>query len=173
MIREIEPGEGHLVAAVLHELRTHLDPADIPALVDVQRSGGYRVVAAFADTPDAPDRAGGEAVAAAGFRTAINLSLGHHLYVDDLVTLPTARRGGPRPGPARLARGGGASPGLRAHPPRLGDPPASRPPPLPGRRLRHHRVPLRPGAVGPALTWRSRRGPSGPRGSRRRRRRPR
>jgi GNAT superfamily N-acetyltransferase len=91
MIREIEPGEGHLVAAVLHELRTHLDPADIPGLVDAQRPGGYRVVAAFAD---APDRHGGEAVAAAGFRTATNLSLGHHLYVDDLVTLPTARRGG-------------------------------------------------------------------------------
>jgi GNAT superfamily N-acetyltransferase len=88
MIREIEPGEGHLVAAALRELRTHLDPADIPGLVDAQRSGGYRVVAAFAGEH------GGEAVAAAGFRIATNLSLGHHLYVDDLVTLPAARRGG-------------------------------------------------------------------------------
>ena len=85
MIREIEPGEGHLVADVLHELRSHLDPAGIPGLVDAQRADGYRLVAVFA---------AGVAVAAAGFRVSTNLALGRNLYVDDLVTLPKARRGG-------------------------------------------------------------------------------
>jgi GNAT superfamily N-acetyltransferase len=85
MIREIESGESDLVAEVLHELRSHLDRADIPRLVDAQRSEGYRVVASFA---------GEVAVAAAGFRVSSNLSLGRNLYVDDLVTLPNARGAG-------------------------------------------------------------------------------
>jgi hypothetical protein len=49
MIREIQPGEGGLVAEVLHELRSHRSPDDIPALVDAQRVEGYRVVGSFVD----------------------------------------------------------------------------------------------------------------------------
>jgi GNAT superfamily N-acetyltransferase len=85
VIREIAPGEGQLVAEVLHELRSHLDVSEIPDLIDGQRAEGYRVVASFADD---------EAVAAAGFRVSRNLALGPNLYIDDLVTLPGARRAG-------------------------------------------------------------------------------
>jgi GNAT superfamily N-acetyltransferase len=85
MIREIDHGEGPLVAEVLHELRSHLGPAQIPALIDAQRADGYRVVASFDD---------GTAVAAAGFRVTMNLALGRNLEVDDLVAPPRARRAG-------------------------------------------------------------------------------
>jgi GNAT superfamily N-acetyltransferase len=82
VIREIQPGEGALVADVLHELRPHRHPDGIPALVDAQRAEGYRVVASFVDDL---------VVAAAGFRVSSNLALGRAIYVDDLVTLPRAR----------------------------------------------------------------------------------
>ena len=82
MIREVEPGEGGLVAEVLHELRPHRGVDDIPAVVDAQRTEGYRVVASFVD---------GVVVAAAGFRLSTNLALGRAIYIDDLVTLPRAR----------------------------------------------------------------------------------
>jgi GNAT superfamily N-acetyltransferase len=85
MIREIEAGEGDVVSEVLHVLRSHLERAEIPNLIDAQRSEGYRVVAWFS---------GGVAVAAAGFRVSHNLALGRNLYVDDLVTHPDARRAG-------------------------------------------------------------------------------
>jgi GNAT superfamily N-acetyltransferase len=53
----------------------------------VQRAEGYRLVGAFEEgTP--------EAVAAAGFRVAHLLAWGRFLYVDDLSTLPSARRHG-------------------------------------------------------------------------------
>jgi GNAT superfamily N-acetyltransferase len=85
MIREIEAGEGELVAEVLHELRQHLLVEEIPALVDAQRAEGYRVVASFV---------GDAAVAAACFRLSTNLALGRTVYIDDLVTLPRARGAG-------------------------------------------------------------------------------
>jgi GNAT superfamily N-acetyltransferase len=85
MIREIQPGEGALVADVLHELRPHRPVDQIPALIDAQRADGYRVVGSFA---------GDSAVAAAGFRASTNLALGRAVYVDDLVTLPQARGAG-------------------------------------------------------------------------------
>lgn len=85
MIREIQAGEGALVAEVMHELRPHRAVAELPGLMDAQRAEGYRVVASFD---------GERAVAVAGFRVTTNLSLGHNLYVDDLVTLPAARGGG-------------------------------------------------------------------------------
>jgi GNAT superfamily N-acetyltransferase len=53
----------------------------------VQRPEGYRLVGAFVDDA-AP------AVAAAGFRLGHSLAWGRHLYVDDLSTLPEARRSG-------------------------------------------------------------------------------
>jgi GNAT superfamily N-acetyltransferase len=85
MIREIQPGEGALVAEVLHELRQHHGVDEIPALVDAQRAEGYRVVGSFA---------GDAVVAAAGFRLSTNLALGRAIYIDDLVTLPRARGAG-------------------------------------------------------------------------------
>lgn len=85
MIREIQPGEGAIVAAVLHELRPHVAIEDVPARVDEQRGDGYRVVAAFD---------GERAVGAIGFRPGTNLALGPFVYVDDLVVLPDARGAG-------------------------------------------------------------------------------
>ena len=52
---------------------------------DVQRPQGYRLVGAFED-----DRV----VGVAGFRLIENLAWGRSLYVDDLSTLPQARRRG-------------------------------------------------------------------------------
>jgi len=53
----------------------------------LQRPEGYRLVAAFEEgSPDA--------VAVAGFRTGHNLAWGHYLYVDDLVTVASARKRG-------------------------------------------------------------------------------
>jgi GNAT superfamily N-acetyltransferase len=57
------------------------------AVDEVQRPEGYRLVGAF-------EEGGSEAVAVAGFRTAHNIAWGHYLYVDDLSTLPEARRRG-------------------------------------------------------------------------------
>ena len=85
MIREVLPGEGALVAEVLHELRPHRRADEIPALVDAQRAEGYRVVGSFVDDL---------VVAAAGFRLSTNLALGRAIYIDDLVTLPRARGAG-------------------------------------------------------------------------------
>jgi len=53
----------------------------------IQRPEGYRLVAALPAN-------GGEAVGVAGFRVTNNLVDGLHLYVDDLSTLPNARRRG-------------------------------------------------------------------------------
>jgi GNAT superfamily N-acetyltransferase len=53
----------------------------------VLRPQGYRLVGSFL-----PERE--EAVAVAGFRTGNSLAWGHHLYVDDLSTLPEARNRG-------------------------------------------------------------------------------
>lgn len=52
-----------------------------------QRPAGYRLIASVPD-----DRA--PALAVAGFRVGDNLAWGHHLYIDDLSTLPAARRQG-------------------------------------------------------------------------------
>jgi GNAT superfamily N-acetyltransferase len=73
----------------MRELRTHLaDEAEFVRRVDeVQRAEGYRLVAVFEDGAE-------EAVAVAGFRIAHMLSRGRYLNVDDLSTLPTARRRG-------------------------------------------------------------------------------
>jgi GNAT superfamily N-acetyltransferase len=52
-----------------------------------QRREGYRLVGAFIPGSE-------QAVAVAGFRTGHSLSWGHYLYVDDLATVPAARRQG-------------------------------------------------------------------------------
>lgn len=89
MIREIlPPGTGSAFKA-MQALRTDLDgEASFVRQVDgVQRPEGYRLVGVF-------EEGGSNAVAVAGFRTGNNLAWGHYLYVDDLSTLPGARRRG-------------------------------------------------------------------------------
>lgn len=85
---DIDPGDDRLVAdvlAVLVELRPHLTG---PSLVDLYERGypqGLRFLAAYRE---------GACVGVAGWRFVVNTSAGSKLYVDDLVTAPTARSGG-------------------------------------------------------------------------------
>jgi GNAT superfamily N-acetyltransferase len=73
----------------MRALRTGLaDKESFVRQVDkVQRSQGYRLVGVFEEGDP-------EAVAVAGFRVIDTLAWGHCLYVDDLSTLPEARRRG-------------------------------------------------------------------------------
>jgi GNAT superfamily N-acetyltransferase len=87
-VRELEPGETHLAAAALLALRPAYTVDALVERVDaVQRPGGYRLAASFAD-------GAAEAASAAGFRILENLAWGRALYVDDLSTLPDARGAG-------------------------------------------------------------------------------
>jgi GNAT superfamily N-acetyltransferase len=88
-VRELHAGETVLAYAALRALRPHLtDEAAFVRIVDeVQRPEGYRLVAAFDEDQQ-------QAGAVAGFRVGHNLAWGHFLYVDDLSTLPAARRRG-------------------------------------------------------------------------------
>ena len=52
-----------------------------------QRPSGYRLIASLPNQGDS-------AVAVAGFRLGDNLAWGRHLYIDDLSTLPAARKKG-------------------------------------------------------------------------------
>jgi GNAT superfamily N-acetyltransferase len=85
-IRELEAGETPLAHQAMRALRpAYEDREEFAGQVDgLLRPGGYRIVAALV-----PDRE--QAVAAAGFRASRSLAWGHHLYVDDLSTLPEAR----------------------------------------------------------------------------------
>jgi hypothetical protein len=88
-IRELAAGETGLAWEALHALRPHLADRDafIAQVDGRQRAEGYRIVAAF--EPGAE-----QASAAAGFRLVHNLAWGRFLYVDDLSTVPAARRRG-------------------------------------------------------------------------------
>jgi GNAT superfamily N-acetyltransferase len=89
LVRELGPSETRLAFAAMRVLRTHLD-GDEDAFVErvaVQRTEGYRLVGSF-------DEGVERASAVAGFRTGHSLAWGHYLYVDDLTTLPEARRRG-------------------------------------------------------------------------------
>lgn len=72
----------------MRELRTHRDDeaAFVRRVDGVQRPEGYRIVGAFEDD--------GSVTAVAGFRLIHNLAWGDVIYVDDLSTLPVARRSG-------------------------------------------------------------------------------
>lgn len=71
----------------MRELRPHLTSADdFTSAVRIQRKEGYRLVASL-------DQAG-RVAAVAGFRHVTNLYVGPHLYIDDLSTLPSARKQG-------------------------------------------------------------------------------
>jgi GNAT superfamily N-acetyltransferase len=88
-IRELLPPETGLAFEAMRELRTDLsDEQSFIRQVDgVQRTEGYRLVAAF-------EAGASEPSAVAGFRTCHSLSWSHYLYVDDLSTKPSARRRG-------------------------------------------------------------------------------
>jgi GNAT superfamily N-acetyltransferase len=73
----------------MRELRPQYvdEGAFVERVDDVQRAEGYRLLGVFED-----DTA--HAVAVAGFRVGHMLAWGRFLYVDDLSTLPEARRRG-------------------------------------------------------------------------------
>jgi GNAT superfamily N-acetyltransferase len=89
VIREVVPPDTGTVFRAMQALRTDLgDEGRFVHTVDeVQRPQGYRLLGAFEEGER-------EAVAVAGFRAAHGLAWGHYLYVDDLSTLPEARRRG-------------------------------------------------------------------------------
>jgi GNAT superfamily N-acetyltransferase len=73
----------------MRELRPQFtdEEAFVRRVDEVQRAEGYRLVGAFEDGE-------AEAAAVAGFRVGHLLAWGRFLYVDDLSTLPAARRRG-------------------------------------------------------------------------------
>jgi GNAT superfamily N-acetyltransferase len=89
VIREVVPPDTGLVFRAMLALRASLGDKEefVRAVDEVQRREGYRLVAAFEED-------GSEAVAVAGFRTGHSIAWGYYLYVDDLSTLPAARRRG-------------------------------------------------------------------------------
>jgi GNAT superfamily N-acetyltransferase len=93
VVRELLPPETGSAFDAMRALRTGLADRDsfVRQVDENQRPEGYRLVAAFVDDESTPG-------AVAGFRVAHSLAWGHYLYVDDLSTLPEARRRG-------LARG--------------------------------------------------------------------
>ncbi len=72
--------------AVFHELRPHLTEAVFVVQVQRQRRDHGYAIAYLQD--------GGQVVAAAGYRIAEYLAWGRTFYVDDLVTVSSARRKG-------------------------------------------------------------------------------
>ena len=89
MIREITPPETGLAFAAMRELRPQVpsEEAFVRLVDDMLRPEGYRLVGAFEDVWP-------HAAAIAGFRTGHGVAWGHYLYLDDLSTLPAARRRG-------------------------------------------------------------------------------
>lgn len=86
MVREIQPGESHIAAEALLELRPHFETVEaLTARIDAQRAGGYRIAASLN---------GDEAAAVAGFRVLETTFAGRMLYVDDLVARAAYRRRG-------------------------------------------------------------------------------
>jgi GNAT superfamily N-acetyltransferase len=85
-VRELDPGETHLAARTLLELRGHHGSVDalVRRIDERLRPTGYRLVAAFEDGVE-------EAGAVAGFRINEFLAWDKHLYVDDLVTAEGSR----------------------------------------------------------------------------------
>ena len=87
-IREILPQETSLAFRALSALRPRFtnEPEFVRFVDTVQRPEGYRLVGSFDGEP--------HAAAVAGFRVGHMLAWGRFLYVDDLSTLPEARRRG-------------------------------------------------------------------------------
>lgn len=89
MIREVLPPDTVSTFRAMQVLRADLadEESFVRQVDDVQRAEGYRLVGSFEEDES-------EAVAVAGFRVSHNLAWGRFLYVDDLSTLPEARRCG-------------------------------------------------------------------------------
>jgi len=87
-IRELLAGETGRAFEAMQALRTHLtgEQEFADRVDDLQRPQGYRLVAVIGDD--------GGASAVAGFRVLDMLAYGRVLYIDDLSTLPSARRRG-------------------------------------------------------------------------------
>jgi GNAT superfamily N-acetyltransferase len=87
-LREILPPHTGLAFPAMAALRPHFaeERAFVARVDEVQRAEGYRLVGVFEDAP--------HALAVAGFRVGHMLAWGRFLYVDDLSTLPEARRRG-------------------------------------------------------------------------------
>jgi GNAT superfamily N-acetyltransferase len=86
-LRELEHADTALAFAAMRALRPHLaDEDELVRRVGEQRAAGYRLVAAVEDD--------GSVSAVAGFRVYDTLADGRILYIDDLSTLPAARRRG-------------------------------------------------------------------------------
>ena len=87
-VRELAAGETALAFEAMRALRTHLADADEFArrVDELQRPQGYRLVAVV--------EGDGTVSAVAGFRALEMLAYGRVLYIDDLSTLPSARRRG-------------------------------------------------------------------------------
>jgi GNAT superfamily N-acetyltransferase len=78
-------GERREAFPVMHELRPHLDETTFMDRVGAMTSAGYRLLAL---------RDGGRIVAVAGIEVTIDLHLGRHVWVDDLVTRADVRSRG-------------------------------------------------------------------------------
>ena len=89
MISELVPPNTGQAFDAMRALRPALvDRDDFVRQVDQrQRPAGYRLIASLPDQGDS-------AMAVAGFRLVENLAWGRHLYIDDLSTLPAARKQG-------------------------------------------------------------------------------
>jgi len=87
-IEELHAGETGRAFAAMHALRAQLADEDqfVRRVDEHQRREGYRLVAAIEDD--------GSVAAVAGFRVLSMLASGRVLYLDDLSTLPAARRRG-------------------------------------------------------------------------------
>ena len=87
-LREIVAPDTALAFPAMQALRPHYveEAAFVERVDEVQRAEGYRLVGVFEDEP--------HAMAVAGFRVGHMLAWGRFLYVDDLSTLPEARRRG-------------------------------------------------------------------------------
>jgi GNAT superfamily N-acetyltransferase len=88
-IRELRSGETQLAHRAMRALRTAYDDeqAFVEHVEEVLRPQGYRLLGAF-------EEGEADAVAVAGFRTGHSLAWGRYLYLDELSTLPQARRRG-------------------------------------------------------------------------------
>jgi GNAT superfamily N-acetyltransferase len=88
-IRELPIGKTHLAHQAMWALRTLYDSEErfVEDVDSVLRPAGYRLLGAFSPRRE-------PAVAVAGFRVGDNLAWGHYLYVDDISTVPDARREG-------------------------------------------------------------------------------
>jgi GNAT superfamily N-acetyltransferase len=88
-LREIVPPDTALAFPAMQALRPHYadEAAFVERVDNVQRAEGYRLAGVFEEEP-------AHALAVAGFRVGHMLAWGRFLYVDDLSTLPEARRRG-------------------------------------------------------------------------------